>query len=68
MNRDILERDLQSGVRDGWYWTPAEADVRIRDGWFWYKGEKMKIAGDLMDMYLKLVGRSVNLLLDVSLN
>ena len=57
--------DLQIGVRDGLYWTPAEADARIRDGWFWHASEKPKSAGKLMQMYMECVGRSANLLLDV---
>ncbi|KAI8962576.1 glycoside hydrolase family 29 protein [Daldinia sp. FL1419] len=56
---------LQTGVRDGTYWTPAEADARIRDGWFFHSDEKPKTADALMDMYFQSVGRSVNLLLDV---
>ncbi|KAI2782561.1 glycoside hydrolase family 29 protein [Daldinia loculata] len=56
---------LQTGVRDGTYWTPAEADARIRDGWFYHSNEKPKTADALMSMYLQSVGRSVNLLLDV---
>ncbi|KAI0843938.1 glycoside hydrolase family 29 protein [Daldinia vernicosa] len=56
---------LQTGVRDGTYWTPAEADARIRDGWFYHSNEKPKTADALMNMYLQSVGRSVNLLLDV---
>ncbi|KAG6358339.1 hypothetical protein INS49_014223 [Diaporthe citri] len=57
--------ELQSGVRDGLYWTPAEADARIRDGWFWHASEAPKTAQALMDMYMQSVARSVNLLLDV---
>ncbi|KAI0137554.1 carbohydrate-binding module family 32 protein [Hypoxylon sp. NC0597] len=57
--------ELQTGVRDGTYWTPAEADARIRDGWFYHSNEKPKTADALMNMYLQSVGRSVNLLLDV---
>ncbi|KAI1479225.1 glycoside hydrolase family 29 protein [Daldinia eschscholtzii] len=56
---------LQTGVRDGTYWTPAEADARLRDGWFYHPNEKSKTANVLMNMYLQSVGRSVNLLLDV---
>ncbi|KAF2731254.1 alpha-L-fucosidase 1 [Polyplosphaeria fusca] len=56
---------LQTGVRDGLYWAPAEADARIRDGWFYHSTEKPKNADALMSMYLKSVGQSVNLLLDV---
>ncbi|KAI4864884.1 carbohydrate-binding module family 32 protein [Hypoxylon rubiginosum] len=57
--------ELQTGVRDGSYWTPAEADARIRDGWFYHSTENPKTADALMSMYLQSVGRSVNLLLDV---
>lgn len=57
--------ELQTGVRDGIYWTPAEADARIRDGWFYHSSEQPKTADALMSMYLQSVGRSVNLLLDV---
>ncbi|KAF1968436.1 alpha-L-fucosidase 1 [Bimuria novae-zelandiae CBS 107.79] len=57
--------ELQTGVRDGLYWTPAEADARIRDGWFWHASEQPKSADELMQMYMECVGRSVNLLLDV---
>lgn len=56
---------LQTGVRDGTYWTPSEADARLRDGWFYHSNENPKTAEALMDMYLQSVGRSVNLLLDV---
>ncbi|TLS25673.1 hypothetical protein PpBr36_07272 [Pyricularia pennisetigena] len=59
------ERELEVGVRDGLYWTPAEADARIRTGWFWHAEEKPKTAKELMDMYMASVGRSVNLLLNV---
>ncbi|KAF2021064.1 glycoside hydrolase family 29 protein [Aaosphaeria arxii CBS 175.79] len=59
------ESELQTGMRDGTYWTPAEADARIRDGWFYHANEKPKTADALMKMYLQSVGQSVNLLLDV---
>ncbi|KAI1375394.1 carbohydrate-binding module family 32 protein [Hypoxylon crocopeplum] len=57
--------ELQTGVRDGVYWTPSEADARLRDGWFYHSNENSKTADTLMNMYLQSVGRSVNLLLDV---
>ncbi|XDG08798.1 hypothetical protein ABKA04_008413 [Annulohypoxylon sp. FPYF3050] len=57
--------ELQTGVRDGLYWTPAEADARLRDGWFYHANEQSKSADTLMSMYMQSVGRSVNLLLDV---
>lgn len=56
---------LQSGVRDGLYWTPAEADARLRSGWFYHPNEDPKSADELMTMYRQTVGRSINLLLDV---
>ncbi|KAF2194011.1 carbohydrate-binding module family 32 protein [Zopfia rhizophila CBS 207.26] len=56
---------LQTGIRDGPYWTPAEADARLRSGWFYHSNEKPKTADALVGMYLQSVGRSVNLLLDV---
>lgn len=56
---------LEVGVRDGTYWTPAEADARLRSGWFYHANENPKSADELMEMYLRSVGRSVNLLLDV---
>jgi alpha-L-fucosidase len=59
------ESQLQTGVRDGTYWTPAEADARLRSGWFYHANEDPKSANALMQMYLQSVGRSVNLLLDV---
>ena len=52
-------------MRDGLYWTPAEADARLRSGWFYHANENPKSADELMQMYLQSVGRSVNLLLDV---
>ena len=59
---------LQTGVRDGLYWTPAEADARLRGGWFYHDNEDPKTAAQLMQMYGQSVGRSVNLLLDVPPN
>lgn len=57
--------ELQTGIRDGLYWTPAEADARIRDGWFWHASETPRSADALMKMYMDCVGQSVSLLLDV---
>jgi alpha-L-fucosidase len=59
------ESQLQTGIRDGSYWTPAEADARLRSGWFYHENESPKSSSELMQMYLRSVGRSVNLLLDV---
>ena len=62
------ESQLQTGVRDGLYWTPAESDARLRSGWFYHENEQPKSTNALMQMYLQTVGRSVNLLLDVPPN
>jgi alpha-L-fucosidase len=62
------ESQLEVGVRDGLYWTPAEADARLRSGWFYHENENPKSADALLQMYLHSVGRSVNLLLDVPPN
>jgi alpha-L-fucosidase len=59
---------LQTGVRDGLYWTPAESDARLRSGWFYHDDENPKSAAALMQMYKLTVGQSVNLLLDVPPN
>jgi alpha-L-fucosidase len=59
------ESQLQTGVRDGLYWTPSESDARLRSGWFYHDNEDPKSAADLMQMYRQTVGRSVSLLLDV---
>lgn len=56
---------LEVGVRDGLYWTPAEADARLRSGWFYHANENPKTPAALMQMYKQTVGRSVSLLLDV---
>ncbi|KAK1703478.1 alpha-L-fucosidase 1 [Colletotrichum lupini] len=61
----LSETDLEIGLRDGLYWTPAEADARVRTGWFWHANEQPKTGQQLLDMYLQSVGRSVSLLLDV---
>ena len=59
------EEELELGVRDGLYWTPSEADARIRAGWFWHDNESPKDVDELMDMYMRSQGRSINLLLNV---
>ncbi|MDP4175124.1 MAG: alpha-L-fucosidase [Bacteroidota bacterium] len=51
-------------------WYPAEADVSIRPGWFYHSSEdfKIKTVDQLVDIYLKTVGRNTNLLLNVPPN
>ena len=38
------ESQLQTGIRDGLYWTPAESDARLRSGWFYHENENPKFA------------------------
>ncbi len=58
---------LNAGNINGKHWIPAECDVSIRPGWFYHKAEddKVKTPEQLFDLYLKSVGRGVNLLLNV---
>jgi alpha-L-fucosidase len=48
-------------------WYPSECDVSIRPGWFYHGSEDdlLKEAGNLVDIYLKSVGRNSNLILNV---
>jgi alpha-L-fucosidase len=63
---DCAER-LRSGDEDGTDWLPAEIDVSIRPGWFYHESEDtlVKSSSDLMDIYLKSVGRGGSLLLNI---
>ena len=58
---------LNRGDRSGDAWLPAEADVSIRPGWFYHAAEdaKVKTPDQLMDLYLKSVGRGSNLILNI---
>jgi alpha-L-fucosidase len=62
--------ELMTGTLHGTQWMPAECDVSIRPGWFWHAAEdaKVKTPQDLMDLYLKSVGRGASLLLNVPPN
>lgn len=58
---------LQTGNYRGKQFMPAEVDVSIRKGWFFKEteNETVKSADQIMDIYLKSVGRNANLLLNV---
>ncbi|MBS1706580.1 MAG: alpha-L-fucosidase [Armatimonadetes bacterium] len=77
-NWNMLDRDrfepgtdhsteLGEGHESGTHWVPAECDVSIRPGWFWRESEnsQVKSVAQLMDIYLKSVGRGSNLLLNI---
>lgn len=58
---------LGTGNVNGKNWIPAECDVSIRPGWFYHANEddKVKTPEQLMQLFLKSVGRGSNLLLNV---
>ena len=58
---------LNRGNEFGKSWIPAECDVSIRPGWFYHKeeDEKVKTPEQLLELYLKSVGRGATLLLNV---
>jgi alpha-L-fucosidase len=58
---------LQHGDAGGSVWRPAEADVSIRPGWFYHPAEdiRVKTADNLVNLYLRSVGRNSKLLLNV---
>lgn len=64
---DADAKGLNSGTRNGKQWLPAECDVSIRPGWFWHEREnaRVKTPEQLMDLYLKSVGRGASFLLNV---
>jgi alpha-L-fucosidase len=58
---------LQHGDPMGQVWRPAEADVSIRPGWFYHPAEdaRVKTPENLVNLYLRSVGRNSKLLLNV---
>jgi alpha-L-fucosidase len=62
-----IEKQLNEGHENGYAYQPTEIDVSIRPGWFFHEKEndKVKTADELMDIYLKSVGRNGNLLLNI---
>ena len=57
---------LHYGEIDADAWVPGEVDTSIRPGWFYHEREDslVKTADQLMDIYLKSVGRNATLLLN----
>ncbi len=62
-----VEKQLNSGDRNGTVWRPAECDVSIRPGWFWHEAQndKVKTAEQLKNLYFASVGRGASFLLNV---
>ena len=58
---------LPVGTRLGERWIPAECDVSIRPGWFYHPAEddRVKTPAELMELYVKSVGRGATFLLNV---
>ncbi len=62
-----IEKLLSEGNENGIQWIPAECDVSIRPGWFYHAKEDslVKTPEQLMEIYLKSVGRGSLMLLNV---
>ncbi|MCX6922095.1 MAG: alpha-L-fucosidase [Verrucomicrobia bacterium] len=56
----------EDGAPDGERWLPNECDARMRNTWFWRTDnlQTLKTVDQLMDMYVKSVGRGGVLLLN----
>ena len=61
------EKLLNSGMRDGKKWIPAEVDFSIRPGWFWHQSQndRVRSATDLWDHYFESVGRGASMILNI---
>ncbi len=61
------QKVLNHGLEDGKDWVPAECDVSIRPGWFYHKSQdnKVKSVNQLVDIYMKSVGRNGSFLLNI---
>jgi alpha-L-fucosidase len=59
---------IGNGDRYGNQWLPAEPSANLRAGFFYHSYETPKSVPALMDIYLKTVGRSVDLLFSVAPN
>ncbi len=64
---DADSKILNSGVRGGKKWVPAEADVSIRPGWFWHADQNNQVRSvtNLWNLYFESVGHGAALNLNV---
>ncbi len=62
---DLGSRATWAGAKH-FVWYPGEVDVSMRPGWFYHPDEEPKRPAELLDIYLKSVGRNTNLLLSVT--
>jgi alpha-L-fucosidase len=69
-NEDAPIPLLQTGIKNGDLWWPAETDVSIRPGWFYHPEEdtKVKSTDQLEKIYFESVGRNTNLLLNIPID
>lgn len=58
---------LNSGMRDGKSWIPAEVDVSIRPAWFYHTKDDSRVrsSDNLTKIYFESVGRGASLLLNI---
>lgn len=62
-----------NGSPDGRFWCPGEADFPLRKnasfqgGWFWHRGQDSTVRSvdDLLDRYVRSVGRNTNILVGI---
>lgn len=64
---DADKKLLNSGIRFGKQWIPAEADVSIRPGWFWHaaQNDQVRSVANLWNLYFESVGRGATMNLNV---
>jgi alpha-L-fucosidase len=69
----LIEIKGLNGNPDGLFWCPGESDFPLRlnssfqGGWFWHKDQddQMRSLDELLDKYVKSVGRNTNMLLGI---
>ncbi len=69
----VIEIKGLNGNPEGLFWCPGEADFPLRKnssfegGWFWHKDQddRLRSLDELMDRYVKSVGRNTNMLLGI---
>lgn len=72
--KGVLEIDYKTmfnpleGQSDSYVWSVAEADTCTTDGWFWHENEVVKSIDEMINIYMKSIGRGAVLLLNIAAN